>query len=150
VTAAGDNLAAPLDAAKQPHQAAPMGGLVALFGALYEPGVRAVYARGGLRDYQSLLRSPFLHVPHDALVPGALTAGDLGDVAAALAPRPLRLEGLVDGLNRRVPAQELMDTYAPARSAYAATGSQGALSLGVEPAAAEEVARWLLAALKKE
>jgi dienelactone hydrolase len=150
VNAAGDNLAAPLDAAKLPHQAEPMGGLVALFGALYEPGVRAVYARAGLSGYRALLRSPFLYVPHDALVPGALTAGDLCDVAAALAPRPLRLEGLVDGLNRRVPAQEQVDTYALARAAYVAAGSQEALSLGVEPAAAEEVARWLLAQLRKK
>jgi len=34
-------------------------------------------ARGGLSGYQSLLRSPFLYVPHDSLVPAALTAGDL-------------------------------------------------------------------------
>jgi hypothetical protein len=150
VNAAGDDLAVPLDAAKLPPQAEPMGGLVALFGALYEPGIRAVYARGGLSGYQALLRSPFLYVPHDALVPGALTAGDLADVAAALAPRPLRLEGLVDGLNRRVPARELDEGYAPARAAYGAAGAQDSLTLNAEPAAPEEVARWLLARLKKE
>ena len=40
-------------------------------------------------------------------MPGALTAGDLADLAASLAPRPLRLEALVDQLNRPVPATEM-------------------------------------------
>ena len=55
-----------------------------------------------ITGFESLLQSPFYYVPHDALIPGALTAGDLCDVAAALAPRPLRMEGLDDGLDRVV------------------------------------------------
>ena len=97
----GRDLAVPLDADPFPHQAEPLGGLLALFAALFEDGVRAVYVRGGLTGFESLLQSPFFYVPHDALIPGALTAGDLCDVAAALAPRPLRMEGLVDGLEPR-------------------------------------------------
>ena len=98
---AGRDLAVPLDADPFPHQAEPLGGLLALLGALFEDDVSAVSVRGGLTGYESLLQSPFFYVPHDALVPGALTAGDLCDLAAALAPRPLRVEGLVDGLNRK-------------------------------------------------
>ena len=41
--------------------------------AYREDPVKAVYAQGGLAGYQSVLQSPFLYVPHDALVPGALT-----------------------------------------------------------------------------
>jgi cephalosporin-C deacetylase-like acetyl esterase len=148
VNAADARLAVPLDAAKPPHQAEPLGGLVALFGALYEPGIRAVYARGGLSGYRALLDSPFVYVPHDALVPGALTAGDLCDVAAALAPRPLRLEGLVDGCNRREPFRTLTETYAPARTGYRSADAGDRLTLASEPAPAEEVARWLLEHLK--
>lgn len=85
-----------------PKLAEPMGGLVALLGALLEPDVRAVHVRGGLASFGSVLVSPFVYVPLDAIVPGALPAGDLGGVATALAPRPLRQEALVDGLNRRV------------------------------------------------
>jgi hypothetical protein len=118
VNPAGEKLDAPLDSDRLPKQAEPLGGLVTLFTTLYEPGVRAVYARGGLSGYAALLESQFLYVPHDALVPGALTAGDLADVAAALAPRPLRLEGPVDGLNRRVSAAALTKVYAPASAAY--------------------------------
>lgn len=91
----------PPDAAKQPDQAEPLGGLLALLVALYEDDVVAVHARGGLVSYESLLASPFLYVPHDVLVPGVLAAGDVSDVTAALAPRPVRYVGAVDGLNRR-------------------------------------------------
>ncbi|HEX7901769.1 MAG TPA: hypothetical protein VF950_28680, partial [Planctomycetota bacterium] len=90
----------PWDAPKFPETGHPMGGLTALLGALFEEEVRAVYARGGLESCASALRSPFLHVPHDALVPGALLAGDLPAVAAALAPRAVKLEGQIDGQNR--------------------------------------------------
>jgi len=36
------------------------------------------------------------------IVPGILQAGDIPDLTAALAPRPVRLVGLVDGRNRPV------------------------------------------------
>lgn len=146
VNAEGTNLEVPLDAEKFPSQAEPMGELVALFGALYEPDVKAVYARGGLAGYRSLLNSQFLYVPHDAVVPGALTAGDLCDVAAAVSPRPLRLEGLVDGLNRKVSAEQLSKTFEPTRAAYKAAGAADKLAL--EGDAKSGVAAWLLAQLK--
>ena len=60
--------------------------------------------RGGLASYRSVLDSPFCFVPFDAIVPGALTVSDLADVAAALAPRPVRIEASVDGWNRLAPA----------------------------------------------
>jgi hypothetical protein len=126
----GRNLAVPLDAENLPDFAEPLGGLLALFGALFEDDVRAVYARGGLSSYYSLLQSPFCYLPHDVIVPGALTAGDLCDVAAALAPRPLRLEGLLDGLNRRVVAETVTKIFEPTRAAYRSTGTEGRLQLG--------------------
>ena len=126
----GRNLAVPLGVDEFPDLAEPLGGLLALFGGLFEDGVRAVSVRGGLTGYHSLLQSPFCYVPHDALVPGALTAGDLCDVAAVLAPRPLRLEGLVDGLNREVPADVLAQTQGPVLAAYRALGAEPRLQLG--------------------
>jgi hypothetical protein len=142
VNPAGRNPAVPLDADRLPDQAEPLGGLLALFGALYEEGVTAVFARGGLVNFQSLLHSPFCSVPYDILIPGALTAGDLDDVAAALAPRPLRLEGLVDGLNRRVPAGELAKALGPVRAAY--RDAPGHLRIEAEAKPGESTARWLL------
>jgi hypothetical protein len=140
----GRNLAVPLDAADLPDQAEPLGGLLALLGGLFEDAVAAVYVRGGLTGYEALLGGPFCYVPTDAVVPGALTAGDLCDVAAALAPRPLRLQGLVDGLNRLAAAEEVARPLGPARAAYRAAGAPGALRVEGAAPADGAVSRWLL------
>jgi hypothetical protein len=127
-----------------PAPSEPLGGLLALLGALYEEDVRAVVARGMLAGYQAVLRDRFCYVPHDAIVPGALIAGDLCDVAAALAPRPLWLEGLVDGRNCWMPVDEVEHAFDPARRAYAALDG----TIVLEPSPREDVAAWLVAALE--
>ena len=73
--APGRELELPLDDPRLPHQTEPLGGLLALFGALFERDVRAVYARGGLVCFQAVLQSRSCCVPHDVGVPGAPTAG---------------------------------------------------------------------------
>jgi hypothetical protein len=142
----GRDLAVPLDAEKLPDQAEPLGGLLALLGALFDDQVQAVYVHGGLVGYQSVLQSPFVYIPHDVVVPGALMAGDLCDVAAALAPRPLRLEGLVDGLNRRVPAAAVRKVYEPARDAYRLAAVPDGIHIG-EGEGKPAPAAWLRAQL---
>ena len=44
-----------------------------------------------------------------------------------------RLEGLVDGLNWAVNAEQIAAAYAPAREAYRESGAEDRLSLGTEP-----------------
>ncbi len=144
VNSADRDLKVPLDAEKQPNIAEPLGGLLALFGALFEDDVKAVYIRGGLDGYQSVLQSQFVYIPHDIIVPGALTAGDLCDVAAALAPRPLRLEGLVDGLNRRVTPESLARTYEPAATAYRSVKAEKKLEISDSPSSDAAAAKWIL------
>src|SRR5262249_41581367 len=61
------SLAVPLDAEHPPDQAEPLGGLLALLGALFDENIRPVYVRGGLAEFRSLLDSPFCYVPHDAV-----------------------------------------------------------------------------------
>ena len=65
-------------------------------------------------SYRSILDSPYCYVPYDALVPGALTSADLPALAEA-GSSALRLEGLVDGLNRRVPLEACRKLYGDAR-----------------------------------
>jgi hypothetical protein len=142
------NLRVPWDAEKLPEQSEPLGGLLALFGALFEDDVKAVAAHGGLAGFDSVLRSPFLYVPHDVLIPGALTAGDLGDVAGALAPRPLRLTGLVDGLNRRASTDLVARAFEPARAGYRSGGVQDRLQIEAERDPPDRLARWLVQQLK--
>jgi hypothetical protein len=140
-------LAVPLDAEKLPAQAEPLGGLLALFGALFEKDVRVVYVQGGLTGYQALLQGPFCYVPHDATVPGALTEGDLCDLAAALAPRPVRMEGLVDGLNQQVPGDRLTETFAPTRRAYQVLKAEARLQLSTSAPADSPPAQWVVGQL---
>ncbi len=146
VNASDTDLKVPYTAAKRPAQSEPLGGLLALLGGLFEDDVRAMLVCGSLSDYQSLLDSPFTYVPFDAVVPGVLTVGDLPDLATAMAPRRLRIEGSVDGHNRRVPADHLARTYAPTVAAYKTAGH--ASRLLVEPKTAPTVAEWLATGLR--
>jgi dienelactone hydrolase len=138
------NMTVPLEVDPFPALAEPLGGLLALFGAFFEDEVHVVHIRGGLASYDALLHSSFCYVPYDALVPGALTAGDLSDVASVLAPRALCLEGLVDGLNHEVPPETVARIYEPAHSAYRSRKAEAHLRVGGKKRQAESTAHWLL------
>jgi dienelactone hydrolase len=92
----------PHDADRRPRQAEPAGALLALLGGLFADAGRvpAVYSRGGLESFASLLREPLVYVPHDAVVPGAAAVCEPGDIVRALAPARVRRESSVDGCNR--------------------------------------------------
>ena len=108
VNPTGKDHAAPFDVANGPKSSEPLGGLLVLFTALFEgeKEIRAVYARGTLVSYESLLESPYLYVPHDVIIPRAIPAGDLPLLVDALAPRKLLLTRQVDGQNRLVHPEE--------------------------------------------
>ena len=99
------------------HQAEPMGALVALLTGLYEDGVTAVAARGGLVSFLSVLEDRFCHLPQDVIVPGILEAADVADLVAALGPRPVLLERFVDGRNKVVRDTRLKSEFAAALKA---------------------------------
>ncbi len=126
-----------------PTPSEPLGGLLGLLGAVYEDDVQAVYVSGGLASYHSVLTHFAVLVPHDASVPGALTAGDLCDLAGSLSPRPLRFENMVDHVNRVLPTDELMKAYIPTIQGYAAAPK--ALSFADKRSSA---ATWLLEQLR--
>jgi hypothetical protein len=132
-----------IDEGESLHQSEPLGGMLALFGALYEDSVCAVVVRGMIAGYQPVLRDRFCYVPHDVIVPGALTAGDLCDVAAAIAPRPLRLEALVDGRNCPMSDQEAKRVFGPALQAYRAAMDR----LSLIPTLKGDLAAWLVRSL---
>ena len=127
VNPANTDFKVPRGVSGRPRQSEPMGGLLALFGALFDDKIRRVYVHGGLVGYQSVLFSPHVYIPHDVVVPDALTAGDLCDVVSALAPRPVRLDRLVDGLNRLVSMRAARQTYLPAVENYRQSGAAARL-----------------------
>jgi hypothetical protein len=120
-----------------------MGATAALLLALYEPDVRAVLARGGLIGFASLLDGPAAHVVLDAVVPGAVDGGDLAAVAAALAPRPLRLEAVVDGRNRLAAQERLERDLGTLREAYRMTPD----ALLLSPGESADIVDWLASSL---
>jgi len=87
----------------RPKQSEPLGGMLALLGALYEDDVASVFVHGGLTSFTSVLTHQQVLIPHDVVVPGLLTVADLDDIATVLAPRPVVLAEMVDHLNRRIP-----------------------------------------------
>jgi len=92
-------LAVPLDSSDLPAVAEPGGSLLAAFAGLFEGGATVLYARGGLASYAQMIESPYLYVPHDIVVPGAVTTGDLPLLFLSTA-RYHRDEITVDGRNR--------------------------------------------------
>jgi cephalosporin-C deacetylase-like acetyl esterase len=86
------------------QHAEPLGGMLAILGALYENNIKAVAVHGGLVSFLSMLDDSFPYVPQDVIVPGVLEVGDIGSVAAALAPRPLVFEASVNGKDQLVSA----------------------------------------------
>ncbi len=144
----GRDLRVPLGISNEPSLSEPDGPLLAFLSALFEADVKTVYARGGLTGFESVLHSQFCYLPYDTVIPGVLTVGDLCDVAAGLAPKRLRLEGLVDGLNRRVDLPTARSIYQPALQSYQAAGAAANLVVG-DPAGDADVAEWILHGLKR-
>ncbi|MCC6447007.1 MAG: acetylxylan esterase [Armatimonadetes bacterium] len=128
-----------------PRYAEPLGGLLAVLGALYEESVQAVSASGLMAGYRSALDEAYCYLPLDCIVPGALAAGDLGPAIASLFPRPVRIERPVDG--RNIPASDVVaDRFlAPAHQVYAVLPER--LALSDDP---ENCAGWLVRTLKRE
>jgi len=125
----------------RPRCSEPLGGLLALLAPLFEKDLAAVYVYGGLSEFRGVLAQQFVYVPSDAIVPRALTAGDLPDLAAALAPCPLWLDGPVDAYNRRLTPEAARAIYRPAADAYAASEAADRLSFGSVPVSA---ASWIV------
>jgi hypothetical protein len=133
----------------EPIPSEPAGHLLALLGGLFDEQVAAVAsARGGLCSFDALLETPYVSLPYDALVPCALQVSELDDLAASLAPRPLWVGPLVDGVNHSA-TQSLADQcLQQTRANYLALGAQQQLQL--HPAAFDEsaLADWISGVLR--
>ena len=141
--------AAPHTAAQRPAAAEPLGGLLALLGALFEPDVKAVYVRGGLSDFRSALERPFCFLPHDVVVPNQLIESDLPDLAAELSPLPLRLVQLVDAFNVSVPPDEAQRRYKLVEESYSRAAAGPQFTIEGDEAGGVESIEWLATKLRE-
>jgi len=85
------------------YEADPLGGLLVLFGGLYEDNLRAIATRRSLISFESTLEDPFVYLPGHVIVPDMLSAGDLSDIAASLPPALILSESPIDAKNRILP-----------------------------------------------
>ena len=129
------------------YQAEPAGAVLAMLAGLYDGGVHAVAAAGGLAEFMSVLRSAFTYVSMDALTPGILKTADIPDIAAALAPRPLLISDCVDGRNVPLGQEELNNAFGGLKKAYSGAGQSQRLKLSAAMPAST-VADWLMSSLK--
>jgi dienelactone hydrolase len=147
VNAANVRIDLPHDAPTVAAIGEPWGALLAALAALDDPKIKAVACRGGLLAYREGLQRPFLYVPHDALIPNALTAGDLDMLFAALAPRPLRFEAMIDSCNRRLDAAAAEALLSAVRAAHKTHGKH-VVEFSAEASPDRELAKWLVQNIK--
>jgi len=102
---------------------------VALHAAALDPAFKEVVLEGMVVSWSSVARTPAAVNQLVNVVPGALEAYDLPDLAAAVAPRPLAIRNPVDAAGSPVPQAALEEAYRAAREAYRAAGAEGNLKL---------------------
>ena len=93
-----------------------------------------------------MLESAVAYVPIEDVLLGVLNAGDVPDIAAALAPAALRIEAPVNGRNIRLAAAEAQRALEIARTAYREAGTPDRLVIQSEP---EDISGWLIGHLKQ-
>lgn len=113
------------------RQAEPLGPFLVILTALYEDNVTAVAASGGLVSFISVLEDRFCQIPQDVIVPGILEVTDLGEIVASIAPRPVFLEKMVDGRNKKVSLSAMEKEYGTKTSSLILSEDKGDPSLPV-------------------
>jgi dienelactone hydrolase len=98
-----------------------------LHAAAFETSIRKVILLDPLVSYEAVVSNRFYNVPSADMVSNALTAYDLPDLAAAIAPRPLMLINVRDQLLTRASAELIDAQLRVVRAAYTASGASSSL-----------------------
>ncbi len=143
--------AVPYDADPTPMLAEPMGLLsLAMLPAKGFNDLMGILTRGELMRFGSVLNGPFLHVPHSISGMPILPQVETEDFVMFLLQTakenkgefaPLRMEGMVDGLNRPATQAEIDRSFARVRREFGQTDRFTQLA---ERSAAGEVVRWFV------
>lgn len=107
-----------------------MGALIAMLAAALDPRIGAVECRGALLSYRTMAESDVSLQGADIVIRGVLKTLDLPDIAASLAPRPLRRVAPVNAMNQPVAIAEAEAAYRRAREAYSRRGASAQFTIG--------------------
>jgi dienelactone hydrolase len=106
---------------------------VALHAAVFEPRAVRITLEGMVVSWSKVATTPQAKNQLANVVPGALEAYDLPDLAGFLAPRPLTIRNPVDAQGNPISQAELEEVYAPVRERYRAAGAEKNLVLEAKP-----------------
>jgi cephalosporin-C deacetylase-like acetyl esterase len=107
-------------------------GPAALHAAALEPRVKQLTLVGALTSWSAVVRTPVSYDQLTNVVPGALAAYDLPDLAAAVAPRPLKVLRPADPTGKPLARAAADDAFGAVRAAYARAGAEKQFTLTVE------------------
>lgn len=88
------------------HECDPVGGLLTVFGMLFESELRTGVTRRGLSSFESILDDAFAYIPGHVIVPDLLGAGDLSDIIDALPAKSLLRLSAVNAKNQPVATED--------------------------------------------
>ncbi|MFC1614458.1 alpha/beta hydrolase family protein [Gemmatimonadota bacterium] len=117
-----------------------------LHAAAFEQRIAGIALLGTPVSYASVATNRFYKLDFNACVPGALTAYDLADLVACVAPRRIVLAGVRDQMGEPLAKQAVLDEYLFSSSIYQQQNANGRFT--IEPMASDNLAkqavRWFL------
>jgi hypothetical protein len=102
-----------------------------LFAASADQRIGVLDLEGGLISYRSVAQTPIQRKIFEIVVPGILKDLDLPELAATLAPRPVRIRNLVSPLGKVEPLSRARRAYQFTDQAYDLSGSRGKFDVGL-------------------
>jgi dienelactone hydrolase len=106
---------------------------VALHAAALDPRFPELRLEKGILSWSSVVKARVTQNQLSSVVPGALEAYDLPDLAAAIAPRKLTIRNPVDPSGKPISQAELEAACRKVREAYKAAGAEQNLTLQAAP-----------------
>ena len=100
-----------------------------LHAAAFEDSIRKIALIEPLVSFQSVVMNRYFNLEAGALVGNALTAYDLPDLAATLAPRQLAIIDAVDQLQKPARTELIDKSFEVVRRSYSARGAAGSLAI---------------------
>jgi len=94
------------------------GAPIAMHAALFDKRLQSVVTYQGVLSWETVVRSPISYNQFTNVVPGALKAYDMPDLARLMAPRPVSIRSPVDAQAKVVTQAMLDEAYVAARQAY--------------------------------